>query len=122
MNSRITTSFQRNARLVFSLGLLLSLLGVLVSGDAQEAPRPLKVSEAVVKENAQTLRARAGFDFVKVGKQIRVVERKTRRFVALSDGICGGGCSACSSLLDFDGKIKCLGCNANSACKLTGAF
>ena len=122
MNDQITTSFQRKAQLVLSLCLLLGALGVLASGYTQEAQRPLTLRDTVIKEDAQTLRARDGFEFVKAGKLIKVVERKTRRFVVMGDGICGGGCSACSALLDPDGKTKCKGCNNNSACKLTGAF
>jgi hypothetical protein len=105
------------------LALIVSLLlGVLVSGFTQKSPATLKVRDAVIKENAQTLRAKPGFEFVQEGKRIKVVERSTRRFVALSDGICGGGCSSCSALIDANGKTVCKGCNANAECKLSSAF
>jgi hypothetical protein len=110
------------APFVFLLCLLFSLLGVLVSGFTQKSPAPLKVRDAVIKENAHTLRAKPGFEFVQEGKRIKVVERSTRRFVALSDGICGGGCSSCSGLVDANGKTICKGCNANPDCKLSEAF
>ncbi|HEX4950775.1 MAG TPA: hypothetical protein VFZ34_29205 [Blastocatellia bacterium] len=122
MNDQPATSLQHKVHFIFVVGLLLSLLGVLVSGFTQKSPRPLTVREAVVKENANTLRAKEGFEFVQEGKRIKVVERSTRRFVVMGDGICGGGCSACSALIDEKGKTVCKGCNANPDCKLSGAF
>jgi hypothetical protein len=122
MNDQPVTSFRRKAPFVLIFGLLLGALGAMVSGFTQKAQPPLKLRDAVIKENAQTLRAKEGFEFVKAGKQIKVVERKTQRFVVMGDGICGGGCSACSALIDVNGKTVCKGCNNNSACQLSGAF
>lgn len=122
MNHQGATAVRRKAQIILFLCLLLGALGELVSGFTQKAKAPLTVREAVSKENAQTLRAKEGFEFVKSGKQIKVVERKTNRFVVLGDGICSGGCSACSALIDSNGKTVCKGCNGNSACQLNGAF
>lgn len=123
MNNQIATSLQRKAQIVVSLCLLLGALGALTIGYTQESKRPLTLRDAVIKEDARTLRAREGFKFEKTAdKKISVVEIKTRRRVVMGDGICGGGCSACSAILDMDGKTKCLGCNANPDCKLSGAF
>lgn len=106
-------------QLVLALGLML---GMLVSGFTQKTQAPLKVRDAVVKEDARTLRPKPGFEFVQEGKRIKVVERSTRRFVVMGDGICGGGCSSCSALIDANGKTVCKGCNANAECKLSGVF
>lgn len=122
MNAQPVTSFRRKAHFVLMLGILGCLLGVLVSGFSQKTPAPLKVSDAVIKEDARTLRPKPGFEFVQEGKRIKVVERSTRRFVVMGDGICGGGCSSCSALIDEKGKTVCKGCNANPDCKLSGAF
>ena len=122
MNTQPATSFRRQAQFVLLLCLLLGALGALVSGFTQKAPPPLTLRDAVIKENAQTLRAKEGFEFVKAGKRIKVVERKTKRFVVMDDGICGGGCSSCSALIDAGGKIVCKGCNSDSNCQLKGAF
>jgi cell division protein FtsL len=123
MNKKIATSLQRKSKLVLSLCLLLGALGALTIVYTQKAQRQLTLRDAVIKENARTLRAREGFRFEKnADKKISVVEIKTRRRVVMGDGICGGGCSACSALLDMDGKTRCLGCNANPDCKLSSAF
>ncbi|MGE0128893.1 MAG: hypothetical protein AB7U82_12505 [Blastocatellales bacterium] len=123
MNKKIAASFQRKAQLVISLCLLLGALGALTIGYTQGSQRPLTLREAVIKEDARTLRAREGFVFeVTANKKIRVVERKTRRFVVLTDGICAGGCKQCSALLNPEGKTICAGCNANPNCKLPNAF
>lgn len=122
MNDQPVPLLHRKVPLILLVGVLLSALGVLVSGFTQKAQAPLKVRDIVIKENAQTLRAKAGFEFVQEGKRIKVVERSTRRFVVMGDGICGGGCSSCSALLDANGKTVCKGCNANPDCKLSSAF
>lgn len=122
MKSQIATSLRRRWPLALVLCFLLSLIGVLVSGFTQKTQPPLKLQDAIVKEDARTLRPKEGFEFVKSGKQIKVVERKTQRFVVLGDGICGGGCSACSALIDSNGKTICKGCNSSPDCKLSGAF
>lgn len=118
MNKPFATSLQRKAQFVLALCFLISMLSALTNGYTQKAQRPLTQQDAVERENATTLRAKKGFKFEKSGKKIVAVEITTRRFVALSDGICGGGCSACSGLIDSEDKIICRGCNANSACKL----
>lgn len=118
MNKPFATSSQRKAQFVLALCFLVSVLSALTSGFTQKTQRPLTQQDAVERENATTLRAKKGFKFEKSGKKIVAVEITTRRFVALSDGICGGGCTACSALIDSDEKLICKGCNANSACKL----
>lgn len=122
MNTKSATSFRHKALFALSLCLLLGALGGLVSGFTQNSQAPLKVRDVVIKEDAQTLRAKEGFQFVQEGKRIKVVERSTRRFVVMGDGICGGGCGSCSALIDPKGKTVCKGCNANPDCKLSGAF
>ena len=119
MNKPIATSLQRKAQFALCLCLLVGVLGALTNGYTQKTQRPLRAQHAVEKENATTLRAKKGFRFeLNASKKIVAVEISTRRFVVMSDGICGGGCTACSGLIDSDNKIICKGCNANSACKL----
>lgn len=118
MNKPSATSLPRPVQFFVCLCLLVGVLGALTSGYTQKAPRPLTRQDAVEKENATTLRAKKGFKFELSGKKIVAVEVSTRRFVALSDGICGGGGKSCSALLDSDEKVSCKGCNGNSACKL----
>ena len=118
MNKPIITSLRRPIQFFVCLCFLVGALGTLTSGYTQKTTRPLTLQDAVEKENATTLRPKEGFKFEMSGKKIVAVEISTRRFVALSDGICGGGCASCSALIDSDGKTRCKGCNGNSACKL----
>lgn len=120
MNNQVRPSFRRKAKLVLYLCLLLGAMTIVY---AQKAERPLTLRDAVIKQDARTLRARKGFQFEETAdKKISVVEIKTRRRVTIGDGICDGGCSSCSAIIDLDGKIRCLGCSSNPACKLSGVF